>query len=93
MTDHDTLTPATIDCETAVRRLWDYLDAELDAVRSAEVAAHLETCLLCPPHYTFARQMLDALEASRREPDGIASLRLRVIAALHASGFRGGSAR
>ena len=93
MTEHTALTPATIDCMTTVRRLWDFLDAELDEVRADEVQAHLESCLECPAHFTFARQMLDALEASRREPDGIASLRLRVVAALHASGFRGAAAR
>jgi len=90
VTDLPSLTPATIDCMTTVRRLWDYLDAELDEQQVAEVQAHLETCLECPAHFTFARQMLDALEASRRDPDGLSSLRARVIAALRTTGFRGG---
>lgn len=88
MTSRSPIPPATIDCETTVRRLWDYLDAELDDGRAAAVAAHLANCPECPPHFVFAREMLDAVAASRRAPDDISSLRARVFAALRASGFR-----
>ena len=57
-------TPAAIDCETAVRRLWDYLDGRLAALSHAEVEAHLATCAHCPPHFVFARAMQTALAAS-----------------------------
>ena len=80
--------PAAIDCEATVRRLWDYLDAQLDETRAAEVESHLERCAECPPHFLFAREMLDAVAASRRAPDDVPSLRARVLAALRASGFR-----
>ena len=60
--------PTPIDCETAVRRLWDFLDGRLPMVEYAEVEAHLATCELCPPHFAFARHMRDAL-ASARAPD------------------------
>ncbi|GAC1656188.1 MAG: hypothetical protein NVS4B3_21670 [Gemmatimonadaceae bacterium] len=53
-----------IDCETAVRRLWDYLDNRLPDVSYAEVEAHLATCLLCPPHFLFAESMQRALADS-----------------------------
>jgi anti-sigma factor RsiW len=53
-----------IDCETAVRRLWDYLDSRLPPQSRAEVEAHLATCALCPPHFAFARSMQRALAAS-----------------------------
>lgn len=88
MTTPSTTPPAAIDCETTVRRLWDYLDEELDETRAAEVEAHLAFCLECPPHFVFAREMLDAVAASRRAPDDVTSLRARVLAALRASGFR-----
>ena len=77
-----------MDCEATVRRLWDYLDAELDEARAAEVEAHLARCRQCPPHFAFAREMLDAVAASRRAPDDVSSLRARVFAALRASGYR-----
>jgi anti-sigma factor RsiW len=88
VTSPSTTLPAVIDCESTVRRLWDYLDAELDVTRAAEVEAHLARCLECPPHFVFAREMLEAVAASRRAPDEVSSLRARVYAALRASGFR-----
>ena len=88
MIDASTTPPTAIDCTTTVRRLWDYLDAELDETRAAEVEAHLTHCLKCPSHFVFARAMLDAVAASRRTPDDVSSLRARVVAALRASGFR-----
>jgi hypothetical protein len=62
----DTLTPqgqepAPIECETAVRRLWDYLDGRLPTVARDEVDAHVKTCILCPPRFAFARAMKEAL--------------------------------
>lgn len=55
---------AAIDCETAVRRLWDYLDGQLPPQSRDEVEAHLATCVLCPPHFAFARSMQRALAKS-----------------------------
>ena len=55
---------APIDCETAVRRLWDFLDGRLPAIARVEVEAHLATCTLCPPHFDFARAMRRALADS-----------------------------
>lgn len=81
--------PAPIDCETAVRRLWDFLDGELGAMSNAEVEIHLATCARCVPHFTFATGMLDAVAASRRVPGDLEPLRARVVAALETSGFRG----
>lgn len=96
MTEHPTdqvapPAPSPIDCETAVRRLWDFLDGELDAPRAEEVEAHLAVCRRCPPHFAFARAFLGALAATRPAADVPAALRSRVLAALHAEGYsRGG---
>lgn len=54
-------TPSAIDCATAVRRLWDYLDARLSSVARDEVEAHLATCEKCPPHFAFAERMKASL--------------------------------
>jgi anti-sigma factor RsiW len=73
--------PAPIRCETAVRRLWDYLDGGLTAPAHGEVEAHLATCAECPPHFAFAARTLDALAAARPAvpaPDEDAALRARV---------------
>jgi anti-sigma factor RsiW len=77
---------APIGCETAVRRLWDYLDGGLAAPTHREVEAHLATCAACPPHFAFAARTLDALAAARPDapsPDEDAALRVRVQAALN----------
>ena len=77
--------PGPIDCTTAVRRLWDYLDGRLATIAHDEVEAHLATCAGCPPHFAFARAMQSALAASasaRVVADEEARLRERVRAAL-----------
>lgn len=70
-----------IDCSTAVRRLWDYLDGRLPAMSRGEVEAHLAICAGCPPHFEFARTMKRAL-ADAAPPDMLpedeARLRARV---------------
>jgi anti-sigma factor RsiW len=80
---------APIDCETAVRRLWDFLDGRLPAIARVEVEAHLATCTLCPPHFDFARAMRRALADSApveaRGPtgqDAVTELQERVRSAL-----------
>ncbi len=77
--------PAPISCETAVRRLWDYLDGGLAAPARGEVEAHLATCAECPPHFAFSGRTLAALAAGRPAaptPDEDAALRARVRSAL-----------
>lgn len=56
--------PAPIDCDTAVRRLWDYIDGRLPDIARDEVEAHLATCQRCPPHFAFAHKMRGALAAA-----------------------------
>ena len=78
-------TPARIECERAVRRLWDYVDGRLATMARDEVDAHLATCEGCPPHFAFARAMRDALAASAPGPvsaDEDGRLRQRVRIAL-----------
>ncbi|HMA00953.1 MAG TPA: anti-sigma factor [Gemmatimonadaceae bacterium] len=76
--------PPPIDCETAVRRLWDYLDGRLPAMSHREVEAHLASCELCPPHFAFAAEMRKALATSSQSLSSgdEARLRLRVRGAL-----------
>lgn len=57
MTDRPAATrlPTAIECETAVRRLWDYVDGGLPLVARAEVDVHLVTCELCARRFAFGR--------------------------------------
>lgn len=95
MTTSTDVAPEPIDCRTAVQRLWDYLDQELDDARMAEVTAHVERCAACSEHFQFARTFLHALSSSQRESVGTAvpdpnALRSRVVAALQRDGFSSG---
>ena len=57
----ETRLPTAIDCERAVRRLWDYIDRGLPPVAREEVDAHLVTCELCARRFAFARTIKDEL--------------------------------
>jgi len=81
--------PAVIDCTTAVQRMWDFLDRELDDARMSEVEAHLAACRGCPSHFAFAQSLLENIAAARAGFEQPQALRLRVVAALHAEGFVG----
>jgi mycothiol system anti-sigma-R factor len=78
---------AAIDCRTAVRQLWDYLDGELTDERMLAVRAHLETCGDCLPHHEFGRTFLDALRRTRAEQPAPAEVRERVLARLREAGM------
>ena len=73
-----------VDCESVIRRLWDYLNGRLTAMTHDEVEAHLESCEQCPPHFTFASEMRKALAASPApvSSDDESRLRARVRNAL-----------
>ncbi|HYW51538.1 MAG TPA: zf-HC2 domain-containing protein [Gemmatimonadaceae bacterium] len=57
--------PSLIDCETTVRRLWDFLDGGVSAMVRREVEAHLATCADCTGHFDFAALTLTTLAAMR----------------------------
>lgn len=79
--------PERIDCLTAVRQLWDYLDEELDDDRFAAVKHHLDVCQSCLPHRDFGRQFLEALQAVRHERPMPSEVRRKVMERLAAAGF------
>lgn len=77
----------SIDCRTAVSKLWDYLDQELDDQRMREVQKHLDDCRACLPHADFGRRFLAALNGARRRHLMPPAVRVQVMAALSADGF------
>lgn len=76
-----------IDCRSAVRQLWDYLDEELDDQRMAEVQHHLDTCRECLPHAEFGRRFFEALSRARERHAMPPAVRSQVMAALSTAGF------
>jgi anti-sigma factor (TIGR02949 family) len=85
--------PAAIECEAAVRAMYDYLDSRLDALAATRVTSHLETCRACAAHYTFARRLLDHLPAAVPVTDVPQELRHRITSALTAAGYVPASTR
>jgi anti-sigma factor (TIGR02949 family) len=80
-----------IDCQTAVRQLWDYLDDELDDVRMVEVRQHLLTCKSCLPHADFGRRFIQALSRAREHHVMPPAVRSQVMTSLAAAGFLPGN--
>lgn len=79
------------DCEQSVRRLWDYLDDELDTLEIAAIDAHLADCDRCPQHFAFERRFLDAVRAARdsvvtTDVTRTGELRANVVQMLEAAG-------
>ena len=77
------------DCESVIRALWDYLDAELDDASASEINAHLDACGHCRSHADFEQRLVDELVGLRREHSDAAALRARVEAALKKAKLQG----
>jgi anti-sigma factor (TIGR02949 family) len=80
----------SLDCQAAMRQLWDYLDGELSAERMEAMRAHLAVCARCYPHYDFERAFLDAVAVTRRAHAAPGVLRERVMSALKTAGWTPG---
>ena len=50
-------TARSIDCEEALRRLFDYMDAELAGEQRHEMENHLEQCMSCYSRIEFERRL------------------------------------
>lgn len=81
------MTIAPIDCHSAMRELWDYLDDELPAERTEQIRAHLATCTGCHEHMQFCRAFLQQIELPVVPAAAVANLRERVRAALRRDGL------
>ncbi len=78
-----------IDCGTAVRMLWDYLDGNLGPREVEAIQRHVNRCSHCFSHADFGQVVLDAIAQARQSQavDPAAALRERVIARLRADGY------
>lgn len=75
-----------IDCVVAARRLWAYLDGELDAPSAAEVERHLGECARCRDVSLTQRRFLGLLGDLSADAPGAEDLRVRIEAALRSAG-------
>ena len=73
---------ATIPCEEASARLFEYLDGELDDVSEEEVRTHLDVCKVCYPRVQFEKHFMDALRRSQNGGRVSENLRARVLQSL-----------
>lgn len=61
------MTSRTINCDEALKRLFEYLDHELDARAHAEVEHHLHTCRACFSRAEFERCLKTKLSDLKQE--------------------------
>jgi anti-sigma factor (TIGR02949 family) len=57
-----------IDCEEALRRLFEYLDAELHGESQREMEQHLERCRNCFSRVEFEKRLKAHIAEVGREP-------------------------
>lgn len=68
------------ECDDAMGKLWEYLDAELSGSAARTVAVHLETCDPCRARMVISRRLLTVVKTSDRGVRAPARLRKRVLA-------------
>ena len=83
---HSTM-PAMIDCTTAAKALYDFIDGRMEPEALRSVQAHIDTCAACAPHFAFARRVLALLPASMPLTDAPHALRERIVASLREQGY------
>lgn len=59
----ETSDSASISCQQAVERVYEYLDGELDALATEQVREHIEMCRKCYPYFNFERIFVDHLRS------------------------------
>ena len=81
-----------VDCTSAARELWDYLDQELTPDRMEALHSHFTRCKPCLKNVEWGRQFLDALKScSEKERQAPGELRDRIAMLLRTEGFAGPS--
>lgn len=70
-----------IPCDHVIAKLWEYVDGDLDELRSDQVRRHLDACARCFPEYDFRRAYLTFMRrcSSQEVPQ---ELRRRIFAAI-----------
>lgn len=75
---HDEMIP----CAEAVKRVYEYLDGELDAEWTDRVREHIQVCRKCYPYFNFERIFLDHVRSQAIAPERSERLERRILKAL-----------
>jgi anti-sigma factor (TIGR02949 family) len=79
-----------IPCDHVIAKLWEYVDGDLDELRSERVRSHLDACARCFPEYDFRRAYLKFMR--RCSTPGVPPrLRRRIFEAILEEQARNGS--
>ncbi|MFQ5690579.1 MAG: zf-HC2 domain-containing protein [Gemmatimonadota bacterium] len=73
-----------MDCKDAVKRVYDYLDGELDAETAEQIRRHIEICKRCYPYFNFERIFLDHIRSKGARGARSKELEEKVLAMLRA---------
>jgi anti-sigma factor (TIGR02949 family) len=71
-----------IPCADAMRRVYEYLDGELDTGWADRVREHIEVCRKCYPYFDFERIFLDHVRSQAITPERSERLERRILEAL-----------
>ena len=71
-----------IDCLEVARRLWAFVDGELEATSAAEVERHLGECARCFGVTQAQRRFLEAVGDLSTDANAAVDLRARLVEAL-----------
>jgi mycothiol system anti-sigma-R factor len=78
-----------IDCREAVRRMWIYLDQELERTSTVELEQHLETCQRCCGELEFSRHVREKVTIGDSSMALPPDLRSRIEALIEHAGTGG----
>lgn len=70
-------------CEEAVKKLYDYLDKELDKAASEQLDRHLDICRACCDHFEFERKMKSLIQNSCFQQKAPLVLKSRIMDTLN----------
>ena len=66
-------------CEDIMKRLWEFLDGELEPVSAQALQRHLEACARCYPRYDFQRAYFKIMHRVRDRDPLPRELRIRLF--------------
>ena len=72
----------SIDCQAAFEILYDYLDGELDANRTAAIKTHLEMCAKCFSVFDFEKTFLLFVDIRAKAQGAPESTRRKLLESL-----------
>lgn len=70
-------------CEEAVKKLYEYLDKELDHATTEQIDKHMEICRTCCDHLEFEKNMRNFIQQSCIKEKAPEFLKERILSKLN----------